>query len=1042
MIRILHLTDFHLNNSTLKDWNDYYKEAFFEKIDYLQKDKSIDLVLFTGDLLDRAGKDFGSVTKGLNEFETQVINPILERLNIDISKFIICPGNHDIDRNADDKFYEAGLSSSLNSINEVNLFINNGDDNYSGIERIKEYKIFEFALYKDVKEKEHSKFKFSTKINVANKTIGISSLNTSWRCYNDDDSGKILLGENQLNDNYKYVEDCDIKIALMHHQLDWLSEVDRNIIEKHMSKRFDIVFSGHVHKNDTQFIVDPNGVCLYITSPSGLNQIRENNKDYFNGFTVIDYGDEVKCSFFKYIHDQIKFVKNTDIHEEGVFKIDITSKAKDSTNINSEKLIMDDFLCFLNDSGANFTHRSKNLQLDDLYVFPLLDQFSLMEQEEKNSTISTDEVFSNIISDNTLNVIFSGEENSGKTSLCKQLYKKLLSNKETLPVYIRGRDIKKVSDKDIENLINKECRNQYKNDCISSGFRKVIIVDDFNNCGLPHKSKKTFINYLYKNNIQTVITWNELFTLSELLESQTITFEILNILKFGTKKRRELIRKWVDLFDEELQNDNEKEFQINELTKMINSVIGINLVPSLPIYILTILQSNELTTNTDFEQSTFGHYYDVLIKSAIGQKVKDNKEIEKYYSYLTELAYKVFENKDLGFDITENSMFAFHQEFVDAYRIQTSFREAIETLEGCNLISENNNTYRFKYKYIYFYFIGKYLSDNIEEDQVKATIKELSNKLYRTDSSNIYLFLSHHSKSKFVMHQILESGKELFDDQLIIEFNDDIDHINKLINDVTERIDLTNDFRIDELENEDHIRMDLDIPDENYEERGYEEIDSISQVNKAFKTIEILGYIIKNRYASLRGDDKEELVEELYKLGLRSLTFLFKTLLEGEEYIRNEIIDIIRKDPNSTLTSREREGLAKQFMFNLLYMVSYSVFKKISTSISSKDLELTFRDVKKKFYKDEKKRKNNAVNLIDMAIVFEYSKTFPDSNVEAISKDLKNNPLAFQILRRLGVNYMRLMPMKESEQQRASHILDIPIQKQRYIVGTSAIRKK
>src|SRR5690606_1544077 len=109
--------------------------------------------------------------------------------------------------------------------------------------RIKEYKDFEFDLYKDVEEKIHSKFKFSVKLTVKGKSVGISSLNSSWRCYGDDDCKNILLGENQLNDNFKFIEDCDLKIALMHHQLDWLSDVESKTIKNHISANFDLIFS-------------------------------------------------------------------------------------------------------------------------------------------------------------------------------------------------------------------------------------------------------------------------------------------------------------------------------------------------------------------------------------------------------------------------------------------------------------------------------------------------------------------------------------------------------------------------------------------------------------------------------------------------------------------------------------------------------------------------------------------------------------------------------------------------------------------------------
>ncbi len=1046
MVRILHLTDFHLNKKTLKDWNDFYKDAFFEKLDELQKEKQIDLIVFTGDLIDKGGiefkdenKDKSALENGFKVFRDEIINSILSKLNLDISRFIICPGNHDIDRNADDKMDEIGIKGGLTCIEEINTFINRDESNYEKIQRIKYYKDFELSLYKDIKEsKLHSKFKFSIKLNINGKKVGISSLNSSWRCYGDDDFGNILIGENQLNDNYQFVKDCDIKIALVHHQLEWLSELEKNIITNHFSINYDLIFSGHVHKAETHYIQDLRGKNLRVISPSGLNQIRKDNMSYTNGFSLIDYDEQVKCHFLKYNHIQKKFVDNTDVCDKGIHEIKIKSLVESVDVENSSLEIEDDFYDFLNDSGANFTHRSKNLLLDDIYVSPFLEQFSLIEQEERNSSVLLDSVFLKIVNNEISNFVFLGEENSGKTSLCKRLYKKLLSKENVLPIYIKGRDIKKITDKDIETLIIKECRKQYKNNCDSLKLRKVIIIDDFNNCSLPQKSKRNFINNLYKTEYQTIIIWDEFFTLSDLLESQTITVEIYEILKFGIKKRLELIRKWIDLIDDEFQDDTEKEYQVNQLFKIINSVIGKNLVPSLPIYILTILQANELTTNTNFEQSTFGHYYDVLIKSAIGQRIKDNKEIEKYYSYLTELSYCLFKNKVIELD--EKSIINFHAFFTKQYKLQTSFRETIETLEKCNLILNVNNSYKFKYKYIYFYFIGKYLSDNIEEEKIKVIVKGLSDKLYQIESANIYIFLSHHSKSRFVINQILDRAKELFDDQLIMRFNDDIKHINSLIEEVTDKIGFDDEKTVDEHKNEEY--RDIDMLEDVEEIDNNNGIDSISKINKAFKTIEILGYIIKNRYASLKGVDKEILVEELYKLGLRTLTFLFTTLLEGEEYIKNEIIDLIRKDPNSTLTTREREDLAKQFMFNLLYMVSYSIFKRISTSISSRDLELTFKDVKSKLLYINSNNKNNAISLIDIAVIFEYCRSFPESNVADLAKDFKNNPLAFSILRRLGLNYMRMMPMKEIEQQKASALLNISIKRQRAIGGTTTINKK
>ena len=383
MIRILHLTDFHLNKKTLKDWDDFLKEAFFKKIEELQSERPIDLVLFTGDMIDKAGLDFkekddliSPTTKAFDIFKNQIIDPIIQKLHIDISKFIICPGNHDINRNADKIYNESGLKNHLNSIDSINAFTNLNDDDYDGIQRIKDYKDFEFELYNEVDDKLHSKFKFSIKLKINGKSIGISSLNSSWRCYDDNDFQNLLIGENQINDNYKFIKDCEVKIALMHHQLDWISEVESKTVKGHLTQNYDLIFSGHVHQTDVEYVQNLTGKSLRFVSPSGLNNIRQTDSNFTNGFSVIDNDEKNNtCHFFKYVHINRMFVDNTDVCDKGILEIKIDSSKVLNQVVDMKSMVEDEFYDFLKDSGANFTHRSKTLTLEDIYVPPFMEQF-------------------------------------------------------------------------------------------------------------------------------------------------------------------------------------------------------------------------------------------------------------------------------------------------------------------------------------------------------------------------------------------------------------------------------------------------------------------------------------------------------------------------------------------------------------------------------------------------------------------------------------------------------------------------------------------
>ena len=58
MIQIIHLSDFHLNERNLQDWQCYVKKALVEKIKMLNLDLSETIIVCTGDLIDKGNLNF------------------------------------------------------------------------------------------------------------------------------------------------------------------------------------------------------------------------------------------------------------------------------------------------------------------------------------------------------------------------------------------------------------------------------------------------------------------------------------------------------------------------------------------------------------------------------------------------------------------------------------------------------------------------------------------------------------------------------------------------------------------------------------------------------------------------------------------------------------------------------------------------------------------------------------------------------------------------------------------------------------------------
>ena len=164
-----------------------------------------------------------------------------------------------------------------------------------------------------------------------------------------------------------------------------------------------------------------------------------------------------------------------------------------------------------------------------------------------------------------------------------------------------------------------------------------------------------------------------------------------------------------------------------------------------------------------------------------------------------------------------------------------------------------------------------------------SPILELTDIIYY---ANILIFISHHTKESWVLNEIQDSLRVLFDSYQATSLE-------------REQLAFMNDFmkKIPELVIEQReIQKERDVHNENLDkkERNFEPDDGephdlLANINKAFKGIEIAGQIIRNRHATLTRSALFELADCGVSTGLRFL----KYFIEISDSAKNEIIKMI-----------------------------------------------------------------------------------------------------------------------------------------------------
>ena len=326
-MRILHFSDFHLRPNGLgkRSMDIFYR--MMEKLQEINQEENIDLVIFSGDMIDKGGKDFDiSLDECFQDFKKNIIKPLVELLHIGYHQFLFVPGNHEVDRNRMDKTF----TPKTNSDDDIEEFLSTN----TIVPQLQDFLQFQREYYNEYKvdgmtvSSQGLQMTLVLPLNNGLK-VGVSLLNSAWMCEGDADKGIIKIGTSQINQSWPLIRDCQVKIAVAHHHYDFLEESESLKISGILHAHYDILAVGHTHGMRAKYENDEKG-CIFISVAAGnlYNNLHKEDPMYKNGFTILDFNEVARYMDVTPYHQDSdeSFILCKDYGTDGTKRLEDTTK--------------------------------------------------------------------------------------------------------------------------------------------------------------------------------------------------------------------------------------------------------------------------------------------------------------------------------------------------------------------------------------------------------------------------------------------------------------------------------------------------------------------------------------------------------------------------------------------------------------------------------------------------------------------------------------------------------------------------------------------
>jgi len=556
----------------------------------------------------------------------------------------------------------------------------------------------------------------------------------------------------------------------------------------------------------------------------------------------------------------------------------------------------------------------KSIEIGDIFVFP-----NLVQESEFDFGKTMKRLKSLVDLLGLRHALIRGDEHSGKTTLCRQLYLHLVD--KGLPVILI--DLGSVGKlKFGAEVFRKKYEEQFKGDfeLWMQKSNRTVIIDDLSarDIELVERASELFDNVFVSTSVDNYIAYfADDPRLSDFASLK------LHILKHAQQEK--LIRRWKRL-DSRIRTSPSlpSDTTIDHIEDEVNSIVIKRIVPRYPFFVLSILQTYQDFMPQGLRITAYGHCYHALIVAQLLRLGIASDDMDACFNFLGWLANYIRQHSNGLSTISVEEYKKFNIQYCERFLIKNSILNRLFD-QHSPILTKSKGIVSFRSPYCYYFFLGRYLSEHYQDN--RETIIAMVEKSYVKDNSLSLIFVIHHSNNQEILDEIVFNTLLAFEDRQPVRL--DLQEV-EVFRGLLRRLpaDITTEESVEDVrEAERDFRDELDNGDEDLSEESDHHL--VNDIFKALKNMEILSQILKNKYGSIGKERLAELIETVLDAGLR----LAREFLMDEREI-SEIADSLKEK------FEEREGFInlREGVRLLIFALVISSIERSVSSINKKEV--------------------------------------------------------------------------------------------------------